>query len=287
MFNNFGLLPEEVQILFFVILGLMIGSFLNVVILRLPKRMFWSWTEQCKSWLKEGSVIDEEPAGIIVKTSHCPNCKANIKAWHNIPVISYLFLLRGKCHSCGKKISIRYPFIEILTACLSGFVFWKFGLTLATATALILTWVLVVHSFIDLDHQLLFDEITYPVLWLGLLLNVFNVFTDPTSAVIGAAAGYMSLWTVYQLFKILTKKEGMGFGDFKLLALLGAWLGWHYLPQIIVISTLTGSIVGLTLIALKKLNKEKPIPFGPYLAIAGWVALIWGDEINTQFFSFI
>jgi len=287
MLHSFGLLPEEVKIFLFVLLGLMVGSFLNVVILRLPKKMFWEWTEQCKSWIKSENTIDIEPAGIVHTSSHCPSCKTKIKPWHNIPVISYFLLLKGKCHECKNTISIRYPLIELITAVLSGVIAWRFGFSVEAVLALILTWILIVHSFIDFDYQLLFDEITYPVLWLGLLLSVFNIFTDPISSIIGAVTGYMSLWTVYQIFKILTKKEGMGFGDFKLLALLGAWLGWQYIPQIILVSTLLGSIVGITLIALKKLNKEKHIPFGPYLAIAGWLALICGDELNARFFSFI
>jgi len=226
--------------------------------------------------------------GLLVgSVSHCPKCKSPIKPWHNLPLISYILLLRGKCSSCKEPISLRYPFIELLTAILSGLVFWKFGLTIETALALILTWVLIVHTFIDLDHQLLLDEITYPILWLGLVASIFATFTDPKSAIIGGALGYLSLWSIFHIFKILTKKEGMGYGDFKLLALLGAWLGWQHLPQIIIVSTLLGSIVGICLILLKKAPKDKALPFGPYLAVAGWVALMYGDLINTRYLQFL
>jgi leader peptidase (prepilin peptidase)/N-methyltransferase len=291
MLSNLASLPQSVLTVLFVLLGLMVGSFLNVIILRLPKRTFWEWTEQCKTWLKEKPVLakaeqSDPPPGIIVKPSHCPNCKTPLKAWHNIPIISYLFL-RGKCSNCKEKISFRYPMIEALTAIASGVVFWKFGLSLETVFALVLTWSLIVHSFIDFDHQLLLDEITYPILWLGLLGSLILSFTDPTSAIIGAVAGYIILWSIFHLFKILTGKEGMGYGDFKLLALLGAWLGWQFIPQIILLSTIAGSVFGIALILFKKQDKEKPIPFGPYLAIAGWIALIWGDKINQNYFQFL
>lgn len=287
MLSELQALPESMQIALFTLTGLMVGSFLNVVILRLPKKLFWEWTEQCHNWLKEKqSKQENKPAGIVKQSSHCPKCKTKLKVWHNIPVISYVFL-RGSCSNCKQKISCRYPLIEILTAILSGVVAWRFGISIETCLALVLTWALIAHSFIDYDHQLLFDEITLPILWLGLLASLFDIFSTPTNAIIGAIAGYMTLWTIFHLFKLTTGKEGMGYGDFKLLALLGAWLGWQYLPQIILLSTLVGSIIGISLVVTKKINKDKPIPFGPYLAIAGWIALIWGDYINDKYFHFL
>ena len=303
MFENAVALLASQPLLFASILGLLVGSFLNVVILRLPKQMQHEWTEQCHDWLKQveqekdstPAVVDkteqeqatssiEAPPGIAAKGSHCPKCKASIKPWHNIPVISYL-ALGGKCANCKAKIPLRYPLVELLTAILSALVIHHFGITLQGGAALFLTWCLIALSFIDFDHQLLPDNIVLPALWLGLLLNLGTAFTSINHAVIGAAAGYMSLWSIFQLFKLLTGKEGMGYGDFKLLALFGAWLGWQVLPQIIFISTMVGSIVGITLIASKKINREKPIPFGPYIAIAGFIALLWGGEINTLYLS--
>ena len=283
--QSLSALPIAVQISLFAFIGLMVGSFLNVAILRIPRRMKWDWTEQSTEWLKISPKDDSErPAGIVKKSSHCPNCLTQIKPWHNIPIIGYL-MIGGKCAACKKPISIRYPIIEALTAILTAIVIWKFGISLAGGCAIILTWALIVQTGIDLDHQLLLDEITYPVMWLGLLLSIIPVYTNPTDAIIGAALGYLSLWSVYQLFKIATGKEGMGFGDFKLLALLGAWLGWQYIPQIILISTMIGSIVGVSLIVSKKMNKEKTIPFGPYIAGAGFIALIWGEQINASYFK--
>ena len=285
--NFLSALPLVVQITLSIIFGLLVGSFLNVVILRLPKRMQWDWTEQSTEWLKISPKDDSErPPGITHKASHCPNCKSTIKPWHNIPVLSYL-ILRGKCSSCQNKISLRYPIVEFLTAVLTAIVVWRYGISIAGLLGILLTWTLIVHTGIDIDHQLLLDEITYPILWLGLLTSLLGIFSTPTDAIIGAVVGYLCLWIVYQFFKIVTGKEGMGFGDFKLLALLGAWLGWQYIPQIIIISTLFGSIVGITLLMTKKLNKEKAIPFGPYLAGAGFIALIWGEKINTYYLKLV
>jgi len=285
--NSLSALTTEVQIGLFVVLGLLVGSFLNVVILRLPKRMHWDWTEQSTEWLKINPKDESaRPPSITHKASHCPKCKTPIKPRHNIPVIGF-FILGGKCAACGTKISIRYPLIESLTAILTALVIWRYGISLAGILGIILTWTLIVHTWIDFDHQLLFDEITYPILWLGLLSSLIPVYTSPTDAIIGAAVGYLSLWSVYQLFKMTTGKEGMGYGDFKLLALLGAWLGWQYIPQIILISTLIGSIIGLFLILTKKINKEKAIPFGPYIAGAGFIALIWGEQINAQYLKIL
>ena len=286
-FQSFTSLPLAMQISVFVLFGLLVGSFLNVVILRLPKRIKWDWTEQSTEWLKIAPKDDtNRPAGITHKASHCPNCKTKIKPWYNIPVIGYI-LLKGKCAACKQVISIRYPLVELVTAVLTGIVIWRFGVSIAGFLAIILTWTLIVQTGIDFDNQLLLDEITFPVLWLGLLASLMPVFVSPSDAIIGAAFGYLSLWSVFWLYKLFTGKEGMGFGDFKLLALMGAWLGWQLIPQIILISTLIGSIVGITLIVTKKLNKEKPIPFGPYIAGAGFIALIWGDQINAKYLSML
>lgn len=301
MFENVILLLESAPLFFSALLGLLVGSFLNVVILRLPRQLKHEWTEQCQIWLNGDSEEikeDEEqkqpndkssPPGIVKEGSHCPKCHAAIKPWHNIPVISYL-LLGGKCANCKTRISLRYPLIELLTAGLSALIIHHFGISAQGGFALLLTWVLIALAVIDFDHKLLPDNLVLPFLWLGLILSVipFNnnpLFVNPHDSIIGAAAGYMSFWVVFQLFKLLTGKEGMGYGDFKLLALFGAWLGWQMLPQIIFISTMVGSIFGLTLMALKYIKRENHIPFGPYIIGAGFIALLWGDEINTLYLS--
>jgi len=267
------------------LLGLIIGSFLNVVIHRLPKMMMRDWRLQCHEL--QGTTpadSDLEPYSLNTPRSRCPNCNHTISAWENIPVISYL-ILRGRCKKCTRPISIRYPLIEALTALLSALVAWHFGFSWQTAAALLLTWALISLTFIDLDHQLLPDDITLPLLWLGLGLSLFGIFTDPASAILGAMAGYLSLWSVYIIFKLLTGKEGMGYGDFKLLALFGAWLGWQSIPLIIVLSSLVGSIIGITLIALRSHQRDIPIPFGPYLAMAGWIAMMWGETITSTYLN--
>lgn len=264
-------------------LGLMVGSFLNVVIHRLPIMLEHSWRSECRAFL--GVAADDPPAepyNLMVPRSRCPQCGKLIAAHENIPVISYL-LLRGRCAGCGTRISPRYPAVEMLTALLSLAVASQFGPTVQTATALGLTWSLVALSFIDLDKQLLPDAITLPVLWGGLLLSLFGVFTDSASSILGAVFGYLSLWSVFHLFKLATGKEGMGYGDFKLLALLGAWLGWGKLPAIVLMSSVVGAIFGIAMIALARHDHRVPIPFGPYLAIAGWIALVWGDELNSAY----
>jgi leader peptidase (prepilin peptidase)/N-methyltransferase len=228
----------------------------------------------------------EPPFNLVVPRSRCPACQAPIRAWQNIPVISYLWL-RGRCAACGAGISARYPLVELLTGLLSAAVVWHFGVGWAALAALVLTWSLIALTFIDLDRQLLPDGITLPLLWLGLLFSLSQgpgdaaqaIPVDLRSSVIGAAAGYLSLWSVYWLFKLLTGKEGMGYGDFKLLAAFGAWFGWQMLPLIILLSAFTGAVVGITLIVLRKQGREVPIPFGPYLAAAGWIALMWGPQI--------
>lgn len=274
-----------------VVLGLLIGSFLNVVVYRLPIMMERGWRMQCQEYLgnselpaKETKI--EEPFNLVVPRSRCPHCGHVISALENIPVISYLWL-RGRCAECGKPISARYPLVELSTALLSGITAWHFGFGWTAGAALLFTWSLIALTLIDYDHQLLPDDITLPFLWIGLLLSLFGLFTDSTSSIVGAIAGYLSLWSVYILFKWATGKEGMGYGDFKLLAMLGAWLGWQALPVIILLSSVVGAAVGITLILFKGRDKSIPIPFGPYLATAGWLALLWGHEITQRYFALL
>ena len=269
------------------ILGLLIGSFLNVVILRLPVMMEKEWHAQCNDLLEISPDNEQtsEPFNLVTPNSHCPKCNHEIKAIENIPILSYLFL-KGRCSDCGIKIPVRYPIIEATTALLSITVAWHFGPTWEAAAALLLTWALVALTVIDFDHQLLPDSITLPFLWLGLGISLAGTFTDPESAIIGGLVGYLSLWSVYMLFKLTTGKEGMGHGDFKLLAMLGAWLGWQAVLPIILLSSVVGAIVGITLIVLRGRDRNIPIPFGPYLAIAGWIALIWGEKINSAWLNF-
>ena len=287
------------DLMFFVstifVLGLLVGSFLNVVIYRLPIIFKREWRKDCCNYLEENynakiqldvSKEPKEPFNLVKPDSTCPSCGHQIRAWENIPVISYIFL-KAKCSNCSAPISFRYPFIELLSASLAALCAWQFGFSLAGFSAILLSWALISLAMIDYDTQYLPDQIVLPFLWLGLILNLNNTFTDIESAIIGVVAGYLSLWSVYQLFKLITKKEGMGFGDFKLLALLGAWMGWQLLPVIIILSSLVGSIIGISLILLKKHQREIPIPFGPYLAIAGWIALIWGNEINQSYLNWI
>jgi leader peptidase (prepilin peptidase)/N-methyltransferase len=273
------------------VLGLLVGSFLNVVIHRLPIMMEREWQAQAREILgadayepPRDAPAEHKPYNLVVPRSACPKCGARITALQNVPVISYLFL-RGACANCGAKISIRYPLVELFTGVLSAAVAWKFGPTWYCGAALVLTWALVAASAIDIDHQLLPDQITLPLLWLGLLLSLaptvpeLGLPVDPRSSILGAAGGYLSLWSVYKLFKWLTGKEGMGYGDFKLLAALGAWLGWQMLLLIILVSAFVGATVGIALIVLRGRDRNLPIPFGPYLAAAGWIALMWGDRL--------
>lgn len=264
--------------------SLLVGSFLNVVIHRLPKMMEAEWKHDCCQLL----AVDQPPAApfnLITPNSHCPHCQAPVKPWQNIPVVSYL-LLGGKCGSCRQPISIRYPLVEIATALLSGYLAYRMGMSLQTVAALGMTWALIALTMIDVDTQLLPDSITLPLLWAGLLLNSQGLFTDLGSAVWGAAGGYLILWSVYWLFKMITGKEGMGYGDFKLLAALGAWMGWQSLPVIIILSSLVGAIIGIAGIIIMGRDKNIPIPFGPYLAIAGWIAFLWGDSITSSYLKF-
>jgi leader peptidase (prepilin peptidase)/N-methyltransferase len=272
------------------IFGLLVGSFLNVVIYRLPKMMERDWEAQCKEFIASKDISnpalpqlpDREPFNLMVPRSRCPHCGHQIKSWENIPIVSYL-MLGGKCSACKAKISVRYPIIELVTGLLSVAVIYYVGVSWNGLAALVFTWSLIALTMIDFDTYLLPDDITLPLLWLGLIANSFNTFTDLPSALWGAIAGYLSLWSVYKLFKLLTGKEGMGYGDFKLLAALGAWMGWQMLPQIILLSSLVGAVIGISLIVIRGRDKNIPIPFGPYLAIAGWIAFVWGDTINQTY----
>lgn len=263
------------------LLGLLVGSFLNVVIYRLPIIMQREWAEQCAELTGEANQ-SQASFSLSKPRSACPHCGHAITALENIPVISYLFL-GGKCKNCRTPISIRYPLIEAISACMSAIIAWHFGFDWNAIGALMLSWALIVLTFIDVDHQLLPDKITLPLIWLGLAFNLAGVYTDLHSSVIGAIAGYLSLWSIYHLFKLVTGKEGMGYGDFKLLAALGAWMGWQALPMIVLLSSFVGAAIGITLVLLKNHQREIPIPFGPYLAIAGWIALVWGDTINSAY----
>lgn len=268
-----------------VLFALAVGSFLNVVILRLPRMMEASWRRDCAelNGSDEESSTEDAPALSLSKPpSTCPACGHRIRAFENIPVISYL-VLRGRCSACKAPISLRYPIIEAATALLSLIVVMQLGLTWQTPAALLLTWALIALAVIDYDTQLLPDSITLPMLWLGLVLSLFGLFTDSHSSIVGAAAGYLSLWLVFHLFRLVTGKEGMGYGDFKLLGLFGAWLGWQALPQIILLSALTGAIIGVALILGGRHEQGKPLPFGPYLAAAGWISLLWGEQINDAY----
>ena len=266
-----------VLLVFTALLGLVVGSFLNVVIYRLPKMMEREWRDQCDELVHGESSGKQRPAfNLVVPRSRCPGCGHTIRAIENIPVLSYL-VLRGRCAECGWRIPWRYPGVELLTAVLSVIVVWHFGLGIESAGGLLLTWALIALAFIDFDTQFLPDAITLPFLWLGLLFNLDDTFATTRASIIGAVAGYLVLWSVFHLFRLATGKEGMGYGDFKLLAMFGAWLGWTALPVIVVLSSLVGAIVGISMIALRGHDRNVPIPFGPYLAIAGWIALLWGD----------
>lgn len=265
------------------ILGLMIGSFLNVVIYRLPEMMKRNWLQQCAEL--QGETIKASPTfNLFTPRSTCVHCGHKIAAWENIPIISYL-LLQGRCSQCHACISPRYPIIEVITALISGFVAWHYGYGFVALAALIFVWALIALAVIDLDTQLLPDDITLPLIWIGLLVNINHGFTDIQSAVIGAVAGYLSLWSIYWCFKLATGKEGMGYGDFKLLSAIGAWLGWSMLPLVILFSSLVGALVGIGLIIAAKLNKNIPIPFGPYLVGGALIALFWGEQLTHAYFD--
>ncbi len=264
------------------LLGLTVGSFLNVVIYRLPLMMETRWRRDCCELLEIDREKQVAPLNLATPNSHCPKCKAPIKPWHNIPVLGYL-ILRGKCDTCTQHIPARYPILELVTGLLTLTLAWYFPLSIALLGAVLFTWALVALTMIDVDHQLLPDDITLPLLWMGLLFNLTGTYVGLGDAVIGAMGGYLTLWTVYQLFRLLTGKEGMGYGDFKLLAALGAWMGWQMLPIIILLSSAVGAIVGIAMMIIKRRGKDIPIPFGPYLAAAGWIALLWGDTIMARY----
>jgi len=267
------------------LLGLLVGSFLNVAIYRLPIMMQREWRAQALEYLE----CPPEPVGerfnLLLPNSRCPHCDHQIRSWENIPLVSWL-ALRGKCSSCRAPISSRYPLVEVACGLLSGYVAWHFGFTWQAGAMLLLTWGLVAMSMIDIDHQLLPDSLALPLLWLGLILNSFGLFVSLESALWGAVVGYLSLWSVYWLFKLVTGKEGMGYGDFKLLAMLGAWGGWQVLPLTILLSSVVGAVLGTILLRMQRAESSTPIPFGPYLAIAGWVALLWGDWITESYLQF-
>ncbi len=270
-------------IVFALVLGLLIGSFLNVVIHRLPLMMEREWREQCAE-LDERELTEEPKLNLVTPRSRCPHCGHAITALENIPIISYL-LQRGRCRGCGEPISVRYPVIELCAGLLAAMAAWHFGWGWIAAGAMLFGWALLALTVIDLDHHLLPDDITLPLLWLGLLFNLFGVYSDLESAVIGAMAGYMSLWLVFQGFKLITGKEGMGFGDFKLLAVCGAWMGWQMLPVVILLSSVVGAIVGILMILLRGHGRSTPIPFGPYLAGAGLIALYLGEHITQAYLN--
>ena len=261
--------------------ALAVGSFLNVVIHRLPLMMEQAWRRECAELTGE-EVPAAERLSLALPGSRCPHCGHALRARENIPLLSYLFL-RGRCSACAQPIGARYPLVEAGTALLSLLVVWHFGVTWEAGAALILTWGLIVLAGIDIDTQFLPDSITLPLLWLGLLLSLAGGFASPRDAILGAALGYLFLWTIYQGFKLITGREGMGYGDFKLFALFGAWLGWQALPMILILSSVVGAIIGLALLARRGQDRHTPLPFGPYLAAAGWLALLWGDSLNGAY----
>jgi leader peptidase (prepilin peptidase)/N-methyltransferase len=289
-------LLEQSPLLFIgiaVVVSLLVGSFLNVVIYRLPVMMEREWRKQCDELLAEpAGDLPEGRFDLIAPRSRCQSCGHQITALQNIPVISYL-LLGGKCASCREPISRRYPIIEAVTAILTAACAWRFGFGWEAAAAIFMTWMLLAISMIDIDHQLIPDSMALPLLWVGLLLSLFHpmqgaevLFVDPKTAIVGAVAGYLSLWSVYHLFRLITGKEGMGYGDFKLLAALGAWLGWQLLPLIILGSAVVGALVGISMIVFKRHDRSVPIPFGPYLAAAGWIAMLYGPQIMNWYLDY-
>ena len=265
--------------------GLLIGSFLNVVILRLPQQLYRRWNLESHDILGVENSNTEEPAVTLAwPASRCPKCGTALRPWHNIPLLSYLFL-KGRCASCSASISAQYPFVELLTATIFALMMYFYGATMTTFYSTILACCLISLAGIDLRERLLPDQITLPLLWLGLFVNMNGAFAPLPDAVLGAIAGYLSLWGVYWLFKLVTGKEGMGYGDFKLLAALGAWLGWELLPLVILLSSAVGAIIGVLVITIGGKDRNLQIPFGPFLAVAGWIALIWGDNITTWYMS--
>ena len=276
------------------VFSLLVGSFLNVVIYRLPIMLEREWRAQCEETVASPpGDLPAEPFNLMVPRSRCPYCKHQITALQNIPILSYL-VLRGKCANCRTPIPLRYPLIEFCTALLTAVVAWHFGFGWEAGAAILLTWSFIAISVIDFDHQIIPDTISLPLVWIGLGLSLFHpvagaeaLFIDPKTAIIGALAGYLSLWSVYQLFKLMTGKEGMGYGDFKLLAVIGAWLGWQMILPVILLSAVVGAIVGIALIVLQGRDRSTPIPFGPYLAAAGWIGMMWGQQIVTGYLDYM
>ncbi|MGW7775891.1 prepilin peptidase [Pseudomonas machongensis] len=267
------------------VLGLLVGSFLNVLVHRLPLMLERQWQNEAREVL--GMPVEaHERFDLCLPASHCPGCGHRIRAWENIPVVSYL-ALRGRCSACKGRISLRYPLVELACAGLSLVVAWHFGVSVQALLALVLTWCLLALSLIDAEHQLLPDVLVLPTLWLGLVVNAFGVFVPLADALWGAVVGYLSLWSVYWLFRLVTGKEGLGYGDFKLLALLGAWGGWQVLPLTLLLSSVVGAVIGLCLLRLRKASLGTTMPFGPYLAIAGWIAWLWGDEIYASYMQLL
>ncbi len=285
---------STVLIVLSIVLGLLVGSFLNVVIYRIPVMLQREWRQQCcefleldeKKFSKDDPTAKHKVFNLVKPDSHCPQCNAPVRAWQNIPILSYV-MLHGKCAGCQKPISMRYPVIELVTGLLSGLVAWQFGATWLTLAFLVLTWSLISLTMIDFDHQLLPDNITLPLLWLGLLVNTLlpETTVSAADAVLGAIIGYLSLWSLYWIFKLLTGKEGMGYGDFKLLGALGAWMGWQSLLLIVILSSLVGAVVGIALLLFRGRDRNIPIPFGPYLAGAGFIAMLWGDALTRLYVS--
>lgn len=274
------------------LISLCVGSFLNVVIYRLPLMMQREWQSECRLLLedeltnKPTQTNTNEPFNLVKPNSTCPKCKTAIKPWQNIPIISWI-VLKGKCANCSNPISARYPIVEAITALLSLVIAYSFGATEHALLYIFVTWILVALTFIDIDHMLLPDQLTLPLVWLALIAAVMGLTISPSDAIAGAACGYLSLWSVFWLFKLLTGKEGMGYGDFKLLAVFGALLGWQSLLTIILLSSVVGAIIGIALLSIQGKDKATPIPFGPYLAIAGWITLLWGAQIQAAYFNLI
>ncbi|MFT7491965.1 MAG: leader peptidase (prepilin peptidase)/N-methyltransferase [Pseudohongiellaceae bacterium] len=284
---------------FIFIFSLLVGSFLNVVILRIPKILQQSYKDECIEILELTELTknnqdkpielpdQQEKISLSYPPSTCPKCHTKIKPWHNIPIISYFLLLKGRCYSCGNPISLRYPLIELITALLSVLTIYLLGFSGTGLLALLLLWTLTALTMIDVDTFLLPDDLTLPLLWLGLIINSFGVYTDLSSALWGAIVGYSSLWSVFWLFKLVTGKDGMGYGDFKLLAALGAWMGWQFIPLIVILSSFVGAVIGIAGILILGRDKNIPIPFGPYLAIAGWISFLWGEQLINYYLTSI
>lgn len=276
---NFLTENQNIFLVLVALFSLLVGSFLNVLIYRLPRMIQHAWNQECRHYLGlKPHKSDMDKLNLYLPLSHCTECKKGLKPWHNIPILSYL-VLRGKCAFCHSKISIRYPLVELLCCIASVYVAWRFGVSWQTVAALLFTWILISLTFIDLDHHLLPDQLTLLLLWLGLLASIYGLFTSCHDAIIGAIAGYLVFAITQWVFKLVTGKIGMGQGDYKFLAALGAYLGWQQLPLIVLLASFIGMIFGLTHMLIKRQYKSLPLPFGPYLAVAGWISLIWGNDI--------